>query len=114
MKKFTILAIVLVFGIVAVFAMPIYAGDEKANQTMEIVEPVDINILDQPVQMEIVNGDSSEREPVQWSAGLVNFELNMASAHYAVPSGMRLIIDSYTFFLNLPKAFKCLLIFVYL
>jgi hypothetical protein len=107
-----IVALVVVFC----FAMPIYAGDEKPNQTMEIVEPVDVNILNQveqpvdvnianedPIQMEIVNGDSSALEPYQARLSkILNSGNYFGVASFTVPPNKRLIVDNFTALLEVP------------
>jgi hypothetical protein len=100
MKKLTILAVIMAFALALDFALPAYADNANLLKQMEIVGPVDVSILDQPVQMEMVNG---EREPFQ-----VRVEGNCSSTAYnvnvsfTVDSTKRLIVDNFTATFNVP------------
>jgi len=103
MRKVILLTVLLTL---VVFLIPAHAGEAK---DMEIVGPLPLPIdgtviigNEDPIKMEIVNGDTSVRIPVHWSNSTV-IGGSFAIVTYTVPTGMQLIIDNFTIVASMPS-----------
>jgi len=111
MKKFTFFKILLFFIIASIITIRAYAEENNVfipnpdvpiKVDMTIIGTPDVNVVNTPLQVEVTNRGTFEREPFQFTDNLTNQSGNLSHTSYRVPSDKRLVIETVSMMATIP------------